>query len=170
MNAGPEPHPDTWEQQLKQWLPLLGHRNWIVVADSAYPAQTSEGIKTIATSADHIDVLTKTLGAIAECSHVRAKVFLDAELKHVTEEDAPGVSALRRELERLLKDEKASRLEHEQCIAMLDEGSRLFQILILKTTLTIPYTSVFMRLDCGYWSDEAEKLLRQSLANEKSDE
>jgi len=44
-----------------------------------YPAQKSEDIKTIATSADHVEVLAKTLLAIAECRHVRAKVYVDAE-------------------------------------------------------------------------------------------
>jgi hypothetical protein len=88
---------------------------------------------------------------------------VDAEFRHVTEEDAPGVSAFRPELDCLLKNEKASEVGHEQVIAKLDEGSRLYQILILKTTLTIPYTSVFMQLDCGYWSDAAEKQLRHSL-------
>ncbi len=165
MTDGPDRKVETWEEQLKQQLPLLGHRNWIVVADSAYPAQACLGIKTIATSAEHVDVLAKTLRAIAECSHVRAKVYLDAELSHVTEEDAPGISALRRELEGLLKEEKGSEVLHEQAIAMLDEGARLFQILVLKTTLTIPYSSVFMELDCGYWSDAAEKRLRVALAN-----
>jgi L-fucose mutarotase/ribose pyranase (RbsD/FucU family) len=168
MNVGPDLNSETWEQQLKNMLPLLGHRNWIVVADSAYPAQASAGIKTVATSADHLDVLAKTLRAIAECKHVCAKVYVDAELRHVTEEDAPGVSALRHELDRLLKNEKANEVGHEQVIVKLDEGSRLYQILILKTTLTIPYTSVFMQLDCGYWSDAAEKRLRHSLAMGKA--
>jgi hypothetical protein len=163
MNAGHDRNPETWERHLKNLLPLLGHRNWIVVADSAFPAETSEGIKTIATSADYLEVLAKTLCAIAECRHVRAKLHVDAEFRHLTEEDAPGVSALRRELDRLLKNEKASELGHEQVIAELDKSSRLYQILIFKTTLAIPYTSVFIQLDCGYWSDEAEKRLRHSL-------
>jgi len=90
---------------------------------------------------------------------------VDAEFKYVTEEDAPGVSALRRELDCLLKNEKASEMGHEQTIAKLDEESRAYQILILKTTLTIPYSSVFMQLDCVYWSDAAERRLRQSLVN-----
>jgi len=33
--------------------------------------------------------------------------------------------------------------------------------LLLKTKLTLPYTSVFFRLDCGYWTDEAETQLRK---------
>jgi len=33
-------------------------------------------------------------------------------------------------------------------------------VLVLKTTMTIPYSSVFIRLDCKYWSADAEKRLR----------
>ena len=36
-----------WEQLLEERLPLFGHRNWIVVADAAYPAQCRPGIETI---------------------------------------------------------------------------------------------------------------------------
>ena len=35
--------------------PVLEHRNWIVIADSSYPAQTSAGIETIATNEDHFN-------------------------------------------------------------------------------------------------------------------
>jgi len=36
-------------------------------------------------------------------------------------------------------------------------------VVIIKTDLVLPYTSVFMRLDCGYWSAEAESKLRDSM-------
>jgi hypothetical protein len=39
----------------------------------------------------------------------------------------------------------------------------MFRILIIKTELTIPYTSVFLELDCGYWDGEAEKQLREAI-------
>jgi hypothetical protein len=41
----------SWQTKLEQELPLLGHRNWIVIADSAYPWQTAPGIETINTGA-----------------------------------------------------------------------------------------------------------------------
>jgi hypothetical protein len=31
---------------------------------------------------------------------------------------------------------------------------------MVKTTLAVPYTTVFMELDCGYWGPEAEAALR----------
>ena len=34
-----------WQTKLHQQLPLLGHRNWILIVDSAYPLQVSPGIE-----------------------------------------------------------------------------------------------------------------------------
>jgi hypothetical protein len=39
----------------------------------------------------------------------------------------------------------------------------MFRILIVKTDMIIPYTSVFFELDCGYWNAEAEGRLRGSM-------
>jgi hypothetical protein len=30
--------------------------------------------------------------------------------------------------------------------------------------MTLPYTSVFLQLDCGYWSADAERRLREAMA------
>ncbi len=79
-----------WEQVLQSRLPLYGHRNWLVVADSAYPAQCSEGIETIVTEADHRIIVEKVLAAIRVAGHVKAAVYTDAELMFVDEQDALG--------------------------------------------------------------------------------
>jgi hypothetical protein len=152
-----------WELSLKRSLPLWGHRNWIVVADSAYPAQANPGIETIATEADHLAVLTSTLDAIDNSKHVRADIYLDAEFEHVAENDAPGVTRYRQKLARLIGNRSTAALAHDQIIARLDESAKLFRVLIFKSKLTIPYTSVFLELDCGYWTREAEENLRLSI-------
>jgi hypothetical protein len=154
----------TWEQRLHQLLPQYGHRNWIVVADSAYPSQSNPGIETIATGEDHLPLLERALKLIAGQHHIRADVYLDSELTHVSEQDAPGVTELRGGIESLV-GQRARTLYHEKIIARLDESAKLFDILILKSTLTIPYSSVFLELDCGYWSADAEKRLRVSIAS-----
>lgn len=154
---------DTWESRFAQLLPLFGHRNWIVVADAAYPAQSNPGIETIFTGCEHTEVLGRVLGVIEASSHIRATAYVDAELKFVAETDAPGVTALRAEMEKALANASTREMEHERIIAKLDEAGQLFRVLILKTTLAVPYTSVFLELDCGYWSEEAEKRLRSSM-------
>jgi len=159
----------TWLSRLNQELPLLGHRNWIAVVDSAYPLQTSDGIETIETDGDQMDVVKKVLSKVAKAPHVRPVIFTDAELKAVPESDAPGVSVYRNELTHFLEESavvtgEVQSLPHEQIISRLDEAGKTFHILVLKTRMTIPYTSVFIRLDCGYWTDEQEKRLREKMA------
>jgi len=153
-----------WERQLKATLPVFGHRNWIVVADSAYPAQSRAGIETIASGAGQIETARKVLAALAASKHVRANIYLDQELEYVAEADAPGASRYRAQLAGLLKAATSTALPHDQIIAKLDQTAQLFRVLILKTTLTIPYTSIFFELDCGYWSPEAEQRLRRAMA------
>jgi hypothetical protein len=46
----------------------------------------------------------------------------------------------------------------------IDEAGKQFNILVLKTDMAIPYTSVFLRLDCKYWSADQEKRLRAKMA------
>ncbi len=36
-------------------------------------------------------------------------------------------------------------------------------MLLLKTRQVIPYSSVFVELQCGYWDDRAEQALRASI-------
>jgi hypothetical protein len=153
-----------WRARLNNELPLLGHRNWIVVVDSAYPLQTSAGIETIETNAEQLDVVRAVLDEVSKAKHVRPAIFTDAELNFVPESDAAGVTAYREALKAALAGRETQTLPHEQIIAKLDEAGKTFHILVLKTRLTIPYTSVFLRLDCGYWSDEQEKRLREKMA------
>src|SRR5437868_6905227 len=76
---------ENWQDKIHAQLPQMGHRNWIVVADSAYPWQTSAGVETIAVDADQIEVLRVVLAAIAGTEHVRSQVLLDKELTFVAE-------------------------------------------------------------------------------------
>jgi hypothetical protein len=152
-----------WQKDLEKQLPLLGHRNWIVVADSAYPSQTAPGIKTIYTGEKQLDVVNKVLAAVGKGEHVRGTVFIDAELPHVPEKFAKGIGAYRAGLKEALKGQDVTSLPHGDIIEKLDEAGQTFHVLLLKTDMTLPYTSVFIRLDCGYWSDEAEKELRAAI-------
>ena len=150
----------TWQQRVTQQLPLLGHRNWIVIADSAYPLQSRAGIETIATGEDHLAVVNYLLGALKKSPHVRPTIYLDAELPFVPEEDAEGITAYRNELSSVVATMPQQSLPHEEIIRKLDKSAETFHVLILKTNMRLPYTSVFMELDCGYWSPEAEQRLR----------
>ena len=153
-----------WQTSLHQTMPLLGHRNWILIVDSAYPLQTSLGVETIETGRDQLVVTRTVLEQINASSHVRPIVFLDAELPFVSEDDAPGATSYRASISALLKGVPVQYAPHENIITDIDEAGKTFHILVLKTKLAIPYTSVFIRLDCKYWSADAEKRLREKMS------
>jgi D-ribose pyranose/furanose isomerase RbsD len=152
-----------WHARLEQEIPLLGHRNWILIVDSAYPLQVSPGVEIMETSADQLEVTQQVLAALDRSPHVRPIVHLDAELPFLHEQDAKGVTQYRSALNNVLKGREIQSASHEELLHTIDETSRTYKVLVLKTTSTIPYTSVFLQLDCRYWPAEAERKLREEM-------
>lgn len=149
--------------QVERTMPLLGHRNWVVVTDAAYPLQSNPGIKTIVVDDDQVNVIKTVLKMLEKQKHVRPLVYTDAELCFVREQDAPGIDVYREELRKILPETGARSLPHEEIIAKLDKASSIFNVFIIKTRGLLPYTSVFFELDCAYWSEQGEKRLRDEI-------
>jgi len=158
-------HAENWKKILKEQLPLLGHRNWIVIVDSAYPWQVSSGIRTVETGATQVEVVNTVLNTIKGSQHVHPTIYLDRELDYVPEDLSPGINGYRSDLSKIFGKTQTIRLPHEQIIRKLDEAGKTFHVLVLKTTMTMPYTSVFLELGCGYWNDASEKRLRSLIPN-----
>jgi hypothetical protein len=152
-----------WEEILKDRLHVYGHRNWLVIADSAYPAQSRPAIETVVADEEQSAVLERASAALRGCKHIKANIYTDEELAFVREEDAPGIASYREKLASLFTGSQMSVLPHEEIIAKLDRAGELFRVLVIKTNLRIPYTSVFFELDCGYWSAQSEKRLRTAM-------
>ncbi len=157
-----------WEEIVKERLQLFGHRNWLVIADSAYPAQSRHAIETIVADEDQIKVLERTRAILSGCKHVKPNIYTDEELAFVREENAPGIRSYRESLGSLFTGGEVRVLPHEEIIAKLDQAGELFRVLVVKTNMRIPYTSVFFELDCGYWNPQAENELRASMKSRKS--
>ena len=151
----------SWEDVFFDELPALGHRNWLVVADAAFPMQISPGMEVVVANEDHFVVLERVLKAISESGHVRPKIYLDQELAFVPEALAPGMDAARKKLETMLAKYEVKPILHEELIAKMDQVAKTFKILMIKTNMALPYTTVFMDLDCGYWSPENEAKMRE---------
>ena len=165
--SGAEKAETKWGETLKQSMSLLGHRNMIIVADSAYPLQTGKGVKVIATGADHQSVVKQVCESIKASKAVRPLIALDSEFAYVPEEHAPGAAKLRQELMTLLKGSSKEPIRealHADLLKEVAERSVEYQVVVFKTTGTVPYSSVFFTLDCGYWSAEAEKDLRAKMS------
>jgi hypothetical protein len=151
-----------WHQIVRARLPLYGQRNWIVIADAAYPASSRDGIETIVTGADQVEVVRGVLQALDANKHVRPVVYTNAELKFVPEQDAPGITAYRERLADIFNGRTVGAQPHEQLIAKIDQVGTNFRVLVLKTDMRLPYAAIFIQLDSAYWTAEAEKRLRDA--------
>lgn len=149
-----------WKEILKERLALYGHRNWLVIADSAYPAQSRQAIETIVVDDEQIAVLEQALAILRSCHHVIPNIYTDKELNFIGDDDAPGIDSYRQKLSALLKGHELRTLPHDEIISTLDRVGEKFRVLLIKTNMRIPYTSVFLELECGYWNTDAEERLR----------
>jgi L-fucose mutarotase/ribose pyranase (RbsD/FucU family) len=153
-----------WKSEVEQSLQMFGHRNWIVVADAAYPQQSNQAIKTLAIHADQLEVVEFVNQLIEKTSHVNATIFVDKEMEFVPEESAKGIENYRAKLSKVLEGQSVKTLLHDDIIQKIDASAKLFNVLIIKTDLAIPYTSVFFELECGYWNAATEENLRRTIA------
>jgi hypothetical protein len=153
----------SWQAKVRQQLPLLGHRNWILIVDSAYPLQVSPGVETVETGAGEIAVTNAVLAAVDHSIHVRPIVYLDSELPYLAAQDFAGIASYRDQLKKTLQGRVVKSLPHEEILGMIGETGKSYKVLVLKTTMAMPYTSVFVQLDCKYLSAEQEQKLRRAM-------
>ena len=160
----------SWQHTFDSQIQRLGHRNLIIIADAAYPIQTGGGVTVISTGADHREVVAHAVNRIHSSPAVRPLVALDKEFRFVPDERAPGATKLRADLLKLLdgKSHEPIREElHEKLLAEVNERAKDFAVVVFKTTGTIPYSSVFFTLECGYWTAADEAALRQAMDEAK---
>ncbi len=159
---GPAPG-ETWQSTVEKKLPLLGHRNWVLVVDKAFPDQTAAGIQTVSTGAAMAEVLRFVQRQLAASPHVKPIVYRDAELAYMTDSLSPGISLAEEKIRTVLGTQPVNAILHEAVFGKMSAAAGTFSVLVLKTESLHPYTSVFFELDCAYWSSEKENVLRRKM-------
>jgi D-ribose pyranose/furanose isomerase RbsD len=154
-----------WQTALQSRLSAFGHRNWILIVDKAFPMQNGSGITYINSNEKLLPVLTYTLGEIKNAEHVKPIIYQDKELSFITEAQSKGVKQFAESIQKVLGENKVQQITHDSIFLKIDEAAKLFNVLIIKTNETIPYSSVFLQLDCAYWNDEKEAMLRLNMKN-----
>jgi L-fucose mutarotase/ribose pyranase (RbsD/FucU family) len=152
-----------WKIALQSRLSEFGHRNWILIVDKAFPAQNADGIVIIDTGENLLNVLSYTLQQIDSSSHIKPIVYTDKELQFITKGQVAIIDTYRSSLSELIEKFDSQVLLHDSIFVKMDNASKLFKVLVLKINEKIPYSSVFIQLDCKYWSAEKEESLRQKM-------
>jgi len=152
-----------WRNEFQRMLPLMGHRNWILIVDKAYPWQSGQGITTLYTGQPLLKTLEEVAAALKASTHAKPVFYTDKEMESMTDEMAKGVTEYREQLKKVLEGQTTQSLLHDDVFPKVAEAAKLFNILILKTDETLAYSSVFIELDCAYWGPEKEKALREKM-------
>lgn len=155
-----------WKEFFNDKLEFLGHRNWIIVVDKAYPLQNSDGMIVLNSQEELPDVLKYVFSKLSESKHIRPVVYFDKELKVLDDSYCPGISDLRSRIFEIIEKSNVDAVHemiHEEIIYKLEKMSKSFTVIVIKTEALLPYTSVFVELDCGYWMPNQEEQLRSSI-------
>lgn len=155
--------PKPWVPALRNELGYLGARNWVVIAEAAFPIQSRRGVRVIQLDADIPEVLESVEDVIEEKHHVKPRVYVTAELDSVPYDYAPGVRAHKKKLQNSLHGRETVRLDNDMLIRLLGDASKTYRVLVIKTRTAIPYSSVFIELGSGYWDAESESAMRQNI-------
>lgn len=157
----------SWKTEFNQILPLLGHRNWILVVDKAFPMQTSQGLTILYTEEKLAPVLKYVLDQLDVSTHVQPVIYHDAEMNFLTEEQVPGKAEFLASVNQVLGNMVPVPILHDSVFVKIDAASKLFSVVVLKTEETIPYSSVFIELGCKYWSQENDNELRKRMKEQQ---
>ncbi len=144
-------------------LDVLGARNWIVIADPAYPILAGEGVDVLTVEAGSIDTLREVLGLLDDEGSLTPRIWFCSELEQLTEMRAPGVRRHRRALHRLISSELHYEVTDRIISLQLTQAAQTYRILYIKTSTALPYSAVAIELDSGYWDSDDEAELRERM-------
>lgn len=165
--AGDPDRDKPWLGTLRHELGYLGARNWVIVAEAAFPIHSRRGLSVVQISGEIPDVVDAVERVIEEKSHVKPRLYVATEAESVPYDYAPGIKHYREQLDEALHGRETVQLEHSMLLNMINDASKTYRVLVLKTRSALPYTSVFMELGSGYWDAESESALREVMDSDR---
>lgn len=164
--AGMKPK-NTWQAAVDRQAGQLGYRNWIVIAEASFPAQSRPGIHQVTAGVEVPEALDYVLNALEQTENVRPQLYLTRELRSVENDFAPGIDELRKRIKGSLHGHEATELDQQSLLTLLEDANRSFDVLVIRTQTALPYSSVFLELQPGYWDAESESRLRARIEQER---
>ncbi len=152
-----------WLETVDQEVQKLGSFNWIIVAEPSFPALSRSGVTTITTPVTTTEALNGVLQSIDAHSHVRPRIHLSREADAVTEQDTPGINDYRSQLKKILDERETLTLTNNALNLLITDARKNYRILVIKTSTSLPYTSIFLELESGYWDGVSETALRKRM-------
>ena len=157
-----------WKDDLRSEVQALGYRNWIVIADAAFPFHNRVGVRTVVAPVETPEIVRELVATIDERQHIKPQFYTARELRSVKNSQAPGVDQFRKDLKGALSSYPPRELDSITLNKLLQSTSDTYAVLVIKTQTALPYSSVFIELDSGYWDIETEQELRESIKKKEN--
>ncbi|MGB6223421.1 hypothetical protein [Haloferula sp.] len=154
---------DGWKAAVEVQTAQLGYRNWIVIAEASFPAHSRPGTRQVNTYEPIPVVLDEVLRTLERTEHVRPRIFIPREMRAVENDFAPGIDGYREVLDEALHGHEFTELDQDSLMTLVQDAQKSFDVLVLRTTTALPYTSIFLELQPGYWDGESEERLRTEM-------
>ena len=103
------------------------------------------------------------LNMLEEEAHVVPRIMISSELRSITEDYAPGIKRYRNNINKMLPGRQHFELMSRTINSLIEDAARQFNVLVIKTKTSLPYSNIYIELDSGYWNSESETVLRKSL-------
>ena len=152
-----------WRDEVANSMLLLGHRNWIVITDKAFPVQTKAGVEMIYTDDRYENILSFIISQLNNSTHIYGHFYQDKELIFLDDSICPGIENYRFIQEQYIPKNEVQYISHEFLLNKIDSISSFYNVLVVKTNLVLPYTSTFIELDCKYWNRDKQKALKNKV-------
>ena len=88
-------------------------------------------------------------------------------MRAVENDFAPGIDTMRERIRESLHGHEPTELDQQSLITLLESANQSYDVLVIRTPTALPYTSVFLELQPGYWDAESEDRLRQRIHRER---
>ena len=167
--CGPMGGARDWKGSVDNHVNQLGYRNWIVVSEASFPAHSRVGVRQVNADAEVPEVVDYVLNALERTQKVRPNVYLTREMRAVENDFAPGIDQMRQRIADSLHGHEATELDQQSLITLLDAANQSYDVLVIRTPTALPYTSVFLELQPGYWDAESEDRLRERIRRERAE-
>lgn len=156
-----------WKHAVDHQVRNLGYKNWIVIAEASFPAHSVNGIQQVAAPVEVPEAVDYVLRSLEKTENLRPTIYVPRELRSVENDFAPGIDQVREELKKALHGHEPTEIDQQSLLTVMEDANRNFTILVIRTGSALPYASVFMELQPGYWDSQSESRLRKRIQDER---
>ncbi|MEN8773679.1 MAG: hypothetical protein ABF379_14055 [Akkermansiaceae bacterium] len=161
--SGSNRTPPPWAAVVEREVDALGIQNWIIIAESSFPVVSRGGVRTLVVDGEVPEIVDYVVNHLEKSETVTPSFNIARELPFVSNDRAPGIDQFRKQLKEALHGHQVRQMDNRSLTLLSHSDASKYMVLVLKSKTALPYSSVFIELDSGYWDRDSEDRLREEM-------